>query len=192
LTAVTDHPAADLALLLLRVCVGVVFVAHGYNHVFGGGKIAGTARWFTGLGMRPGLLHAWLASVTELVAGALLVLGLLTPLAAAAVVGVMAVAWVTTHRANGFFVFRPGQGYEYVMTLTAAGVLLAGVGAGRWSVDAALGVFRPPGWTGLLLALAGAGAAAVLLAVAWRPAPADAAPDGSTPADPAPADPAPR
>jgi hypothetical protein len=59
-------------------------------------------------------------------------------------------------------------------------------------VDAALGVFRPPGWTGLLLALAGAGAAVVLLAVAWRPAPADTAPDGSTPADPAPADPAPR
>jgi putative oxidoreductase len=44
----------------------VVFLAHGYNHVFGGGKITGTGRWFESLGMRPGWLHAWTASVTEL------------------------------------------------------------------------------------------------------------------------------
>jgi putative oxidoreductase len=51
----------DLALAVFRVCVGAVFVAHGCNHVFGGGKIAGTARWFAGLGMRPGLLAALVA-----------------------------------------------------------------------------------------------------------------------------------
>jgi putative oxidoreductase len=38
----------DLTLAVFRVCVGAVFVAHGYDHVFGGGKIAGTARWFAG------------------------------------------------------------------------------------------------------------------------------------------------
>src|SRR2546422_4848698 len=101
--------AADLSVFVLRAGLGVVFVAHGYNHIFGGGKIAGTGRWFESLGMRPGRLHAWTASVTELGAGALLVLGLLTPLACAGVVGIMAVAWITNHLRNGFFIFRPGE-----------------------------------------------------------------------------------
>ena len=38
-------------------------VAHGYNHVWLGGKIAGTGRWFESLGIKPGLLHAWLAQI---------------------------------------------------------------------------------------------------------------------------------
>src|SRR3954471_12442841 len=98
--------AADLSLLVFRCVLGVVFLAHGYNHIFGGGKIAGTGRWFTSLGMRPGILHAWFASLTELGAGALLLLGLLTPLACAGVIGVMLVAWITNHRDKGFFVFH--------------------------------------------------------------------------------------
>jgi uncharacterized membrane protein YphA (DoxX/SURF4 family) len=48
-------------LLILRVIVGIVMFAHGYNHVFRGGKIEGTGR-FESLGMKPGKLHAWLAS----------------------------------------------------------------------------------------------------------------------------------
>jgi putative oxidoreductase len=66
---VSDADAVDLALLLLRCGAGAVMLAHGLNHVFGGGKIAGTARWFESLGMRPGSLHAWLASGTEVGAG---------------------------------------------------------------------------------------------------------------------------
>jgi len=163
---------ADLGLLLLRSAVGVVMLAHGWNHVFRGGRIAGTARWFESLGMRPGRLHAWTASLTELGAGALLVLGLLTPLAGAAVVGVMLVAWVTNHARNGFFIFRPGEGYEYVMTLTFCGLALALLGGGSLSVDHALGVLDPPGWTPALLCVgAGVGGATSLLAVFWRPAP---------------------
>ncbi|HJQ47209.1 MAG TPA: DoxX family protein [Amycolatopsis sp.] len=161
--------AADLALLVFRVSVGIVFLAHGYNHVFRGGKIAGTARWFESLGMRPGILHAWTASLTELGAGLLLLLGLATPLAAAGVIGTMLVAWITNHRKNGFFIFRPGEGYEYVMTLTLCGVALGGVGAGEWSLDGALGWFQPPGWLGLGIAvIAGAGGAGALLALFWR------------------------
>ena len=74
-----DADAIDLALLILRCGVGGVMLAHGINHIIGGGKIAGTARWFESLGMRPGILHAWLASQTEVGAGALLVVGFLTP-----------------------------------------------------------------------------------------------------------------
>ncbi len=60
-------------------------LAHGWNHVSGGGKIQGTAGWFASLGMKPGILHAWLASLAELAAAVSLVLGLVTPLGAAAV-----------------------------------------------------------------------------------------------------------
>lgn len=89
-----EQAAIDLALLVLRVGIGIVFVAHGYNHFFGGGRLSGTARWFESLGMRPGRLHAWVASLAELGGGILLIVGFLTPpLAAAAVVGTMSVAW---------------------------------------------------------------------------------------------------
>src|SRR5947209_15851517 len=132
----SDVDAVNLGLLVFRVAVAIVFLAHGIRHIFGGGKIAGTGRWFASLGMRPGILHAWVASVTEVGAGVLLVLGLLTPLAAAGVTGTMLVAWITNHLKNGFWVFhRPDEGYEYVMTLTFAGLLLATVGAGDCSLE---------------------------------------------------------
>jgi putative oxidoreductase len=171
----SDADAANLALLVLRVAVGAVLLAHGVNHIVGGGRIAGTARWFEGLGMRPGIVHAWLASITEVVAGALLVVGLLTPFAAAGVVGVMLVAWITNHRGNGFFIFRPGEGWEYVMVLTACGVALAGTGAGEWSLDEVLGTFDEPSWANLAIGAGlGAAGAAALLATCWRPTrPAD-------------------
>jgi putative oxidoreductase len=160
----------NLGLLILRLAVGGTMLAHGYNHVWRGGKIAGTGRWFESLGMRPGKLHAWLASLTELAAGAALVVGLLTPLAAGALAGTMLVAWITNHRDAGFFVFRrPTEGWEYVMNLTAACFAIACLGAGEWSFDNAVD-FEPGGWWGLTIAaLIGAGGAATLLAVFWRP-----------------------
>jgi putative oxidoreductase len=169
---VSDLDSLNLALLALRCGVGAVMLAHGLNHIFGGGKIAGTGRWFESLGMKPGPLHAWLASITEVVGGVLLILGLLMPLAGASVVGVMLVAWITNHRGNGFFIFRPGEGWEYVMTLTLAGFALAILGAGEWSLDQALDLYDDDvvGTTGLVAALVGGvGGAAALLAVFWRP-----------------------
>ena len=166
-----DRDAVDLALLVLRCGVGAVMFAHGWNHVFGGGKIAGTAGWFGSMGMRPPVLHAWLASVTEIGAGIALVLGLLTPLGAAGVIGVMAVAWAINHRGNGFFIFRPGEGWEYVMTLALTAIALGAIGPGRWSLDHAFELDDDlTGTTGLLLAVGlGAGGAALLLAASWRP-----------------------
>ncbi len=165
-----DGTAANLSLLVLRVVLGVVFLAHGINHVFRGGKIPGTARWFASLGMKPGVLHAWLASLTELASGTVLIVGFLTALGGAGIVGTMLVAWITNHLKNGFFIFRPGEGYEYVMTLTFAGLAVAGPGAGQWSLDHAAGIFDPPSMAGFLIGLiAGGGGAAALLAVFWRP-----------------------
>jgi putative oxidoreductase len=169
-----DVNAINLGLLSLRAAVGAVMLAHGLNHIFGGGRIEGTARWFESLGMRPGWLHAWLASTTEVGAGVLLIAGLATPVAAAGVVGVMVVAWITNHRGNGFFIFRPGEGWEYVMTLTVAGLAIATLGAGEWSLDHALGFDDDlVGVPGLLIAvIAGGGGALALLVTSWRPRPA--------------------
>src|SRR3546814_698702 len=146
-------------------------IAHGWNHLFRGGKVAGTASWFESLGMRPGIVHAWLASLAELAAGVSLTLGLATPLGAAAVIGTMAVALITNHRGNGFFIFRPGEGWEYVMTLVACGAALGIIGPGQWSLDHAFDWFRPvPGTAGLWTVIViGFGGAAALLALTWRP-----------------------
>ena len=165
-----DADAIDLALLLFRCGLGAVMLAHGWNHIYGGGKIEGTAKWFGSMGMRPPLVQAWLASITELGAGVLLVLGLLTPFGGAGIVGVMVVAWAINHRGNGFFIFRPGEGWEYVMTLAICGVVVGTVGPGSWSLDDALDLRDDlTGTTGLLIsALAGGVGAAALLAACWR------------------------
>jgi putative oxidoreductase len=162
----------NTALLLGRLVLAGVFLAHGINHIFGGGKIAGTARWFESLGMRPGIVHAWFASLTEVGAGALLILGLLTPVACAGVVGVMLVAWITNHLKNGFFIFRPGEGWEYVMTLTVFGVVMGTLGPGEWSVDGHVDALsKLLGWPGFAISLGGGAlGCALLLVTCWRPA----------------------
>ena len=167
----SDSDAIDLALLLLRLGVGTVMLAHGIRHIFGGGKIGGTARWFGSMGMRAPMLQAWLASLTEIGAGVLLVLGLFTPLGGAGVVGTMAVAWIANHFKNGFYIFNKGEGYEYVMTLLLCGVVLGTVGPGSWSLDDALEINDDLiGTTGLLLSLVAGGVGALLLlAIFWRP-----------------------
>ncbi len=163
-----DAAGVDIASLVLRVSVGGTLIAHGWNHAFGGGRIEGTAGWFESLGLRPGRLHALMATATEIGAGLLLLLGLLTPLAAAGAVGTMAVAFVIAHLRNGFFIFRPGQGYEYVLMII---MVACALGGGAVSLDRALGISGDlSGWTGLAItALAGGLGAALLLAVFWRP-----------------------
>jgi putative oxidoreductase len=159
----------DLAAVLIRLVVGGTMIAHGWNHAFRGGRLPGTARWFESIGIRPGRVHALVATVTELGAGALLILGLLNALAAAAVVGTMVVALVANHLRNGFFIFRPGEGYEYVLMITVVSVALAALGPGRISVDELIGL-ELDGVAGLLAAVVlGGGGAATLLAACWRP-----------------------
>lgn len=158
----------DAVALFLRLTVGLVLVAHGLNHVFGGGRIPGAARWFESMGLRHGTLQAWLSALTEVGAGVGLALGLLTPLSAAACVGLMLVAGVVAHRQNGFFVFK--EGYEYVLVLALVAVAIAALGPGSASVDAALGLDDLDGWVGAGTALGvGVVGGALLLATSWRP-----------------------
>ena len=158
----------DVGLLLIRLSLGATLVMHAWNHWFGGGKIPGTAGWFESLGLRPGVFQAWASVVTELAAGFGLIVGLLTPLACAAAVGVMSVAAIVAHRPNGFFVFR--DGYEYVLMIAVVAVALAAIGPGTASLDHALDI-EITGAAGFGIALlAGLGGTALLLATTWRPA----------------------
>lgn len=161
--------AVDTAVLVLRVVVGLTLVAHGYNHVWGGGGLVGTARWFASLGMRPAKLHAMLSGAGEIVAGAALAIGLLTPLSAAFVVGTMTVAGVTAHFKNGFFVFK--EGYEYVLMIAVVCSMIGLLGPGVASVDRLLGIDTAldGGLRVLLSAGLGVLGAAALLAGTWRP-----------------------
>jgi putative oxidoreductase len=162
--------ATDAALLLLRLALGPMLVAHGYQKVFAGGKLAGTAGWFESLGLRPGWLHARLAATTELGAGTLITVGLLTPAAGAAFVGLMTVAAFTDHRGKGFFVFKGG--WEYVCVVAIVAVALATLGPGRWSLDHAIGHFDTPCLPqGIFAAAVGLAGACALLAAFYRAAP---------------------
>ena len=146
----------DLALFVLRAVVGLFFAGHGAQKLFGafgGHGIAGTAKFFESIGMRPGTLQARAAGSAELAGGLLLVLGLFTPLAAAMIISVMVVAIITVHASNGPWV--TDSGYEYNAVLIAAAFALAGAGAGAISLDSAFGLdLAGTGWA---LASLGAG-----------------------------------
>lgn len=157
----------DVAMLLLRLWLAAVMIAHGINHAR---SLEGTANWFASTGFRHAPLQARLSAVGELAIGAGLALGLLTSLAAAGLVATMLVAFWTIHRFAGFFVFhRPDEGYEYVLSLAVAATVLALVGPGAASLDAVLGLDTTlDGWIGGVIVLGGVAAAALQLALSWR------------------------
>ena len=164
-----DTDAVNLVLLMMRVGFGLMMVAHGYNHFFRGGKIAGTGRWFESLGMKPGRFHAILASVTEIGAGVIFALGLFTPLGAAGLIGTMTVAIGTWHRKNGFFIIK--EGWEYTALIIVACVTVSTLGPGEWSIDNGLDLVEDlSGWTGFFIsALVGIGSGLATMAVFYRP-----------------------
>jgi putative oxidoreductase len=154
----------DGGLLLLRVVVGLTIIAHGMNHAR---NLEGTARWFAKVGFKAAPMQARLSVVTELGAGLLLLLGLLTPLAAAAIVATMTVAAGSIHRFNGFFVFRKGEGVEYVNVLAWLAFVIGWTGGGAYSLDDALGIdFGDTG--NLLIGLGGFAAGIGQLVLFWR------------------------
>ena len=161
-----------MGLLVLRVVFGLFLAAHGYNKVFGGGGLAGTARWFESLGMRWPQWQARVAATTEIGSGLLFALGLLTPFAAAGMIGVMVVAGWSAHRHNGFFIFRKGEGWEYVASIAIVAWGVATIGPGELSVDHAIGLDWTAwdGWIGAVIAgVLGVGGAIAQLAVCYRP-----------------------
>lgn len=157
----------NLGLLLLRVLVGLVLAAHGAAKFRGG--IKGVGGWFEAEGLKPGILHAWLAACTEIGAGVAVAAGFLFPFSPMAIVGVMATAGYVGHRKNGFFIIR--EGWEYTFILAGVAGALSATGPGEWSIDNTYDLLIN-GWTGLVVAVGGGIAAAVATLVGFYRPPA--------------------
>ncbi|MFB7053966.1 DoxX family membrane protein [Streptomyces vinaceus] len=133
--------AHDAGLLLLRVVLGLTMAGHGTQKLFGwfgGGGLSGTGQFFTASGYPAGDAMAVVAGLTETLGGLGLALGLLTPLAGAAVVGTMINA-IAVHGAGAFFA---PKGIEYELLLTVAAAAVALTGPGKYAVDRFLPVVR--------------------------------------------------
>ncbi len=162
-----------IARLLLRLVVGSLFVGHGTQKLFGwfgGHGLEATSQMFGHLGLRPPRHHAVAAGAAEAGGGALLVLGMATPMGASALIATMLTAINRVHLKNGPWISN--QGYEYNLVLIAAALTLAEIGPGRPSVDAAMGdKLHGPGWALLALAVGAAGAAGAHVYSSSQPEP---------------------
>lgn len=129
----------DIALLILRLVLGGIFVAHGAQKLFGsfgGYGLKGTAGFFEQIGLKPGRTMALLAGLAEFGGGLLVLVGFLTPLGAFALIAVQAVAIARVRVPNGFF--NESGGYEFNLVLVAVAVALILIGSGAYGLDAAL------------------------------------------------------
>ena len=156
---------SDLGLLILRVAIGWVVLQHGLlklGLVGTGGSVSGVGQWFHGMGMRPGLFWALVATAAETVGSVLMIVGLGGPVAPAIVAGNLLVVTIVAHWPQGFWVGGGKAGWEFTVPLFAAALALALIGSGAWSLDAVLGLTYPAWLTGSSLAVAAAGALVVL------------------------------
>ncbi len=124
------NPPVGLA--ILRVVIGVVFVAHGAPKLFGGG-VEGLAEMLGGLGVPLAGVSAWIVTLLEFFGGLALVVGFLVVPVALLLSFHMLMGIVLVHAPNGFYVIGPGQGGVEFNLLLIAGLLtlmLAGPGFG--------------------------------------------------------------
>jgi putative oxidoreductase len=158
----------DIAALILRLTLGGIMLAHGVKHARGKTK---TSNWFGSIGFKSPDLQWFASTATEIGVGVLLIVGFLTTFAAAGVIGVMTVAFVSVHRAAGFWVTaRPDEGWEYILTLSSVATALAIAGPGAMSLDAVLDVGPLlDGWIGGGAVVLGVAAAGVQMAIFFRP-----------------------
>ncbi len=125
--------------LALRLPIGIIFMAHGSQKLFGwfgGYGLEGTGQFMESLGLTPGVTMALLSGGTEFFGGLALIIGLLTRPAAAGLAFTMVMAIMTAHIGNGLFMSN--NGYEFALALLAATAALFFNGAGRLSLDAAI------------------------------------------------------
>jgi putative oxidoreductase len=125
--------ARDVAVLAARVGLGMIFVAHGWQK-FSTWGMEGTTSSFAQMGVPLPEVNAWVAATVELVGGAALVLGAAVPVFGVLLAFVMTGALVIVHAGSGIFVDQGG--FELVLALGTGALVLAAVGAGRWSIDA--------------------------------------------------------
>jgi putative oxidoreductase len=157
------HAGADLGLLGLRVVLGGLFIAHGLGRLFGwfqGDGLGGTEQLLTSFGFHNVTTLAWVTGVTELVGGAFVLLGLFTPIGAAAILGLMGSAiWV---KFNGDF-FAGRVELESIYAAAAFAILFAG--PGRVSLDRPTPWYRNASAFGVVFFIIAVGAMVTMLVV---------------------------
>jgi putative oxidoreductase len=124
--------STSLGLTVLRVVLGVVFIAHGAQKLAQG--MPAVAQGFSGMGVPLAEVAAPVVAGLELVGGVLLVLGIGTRVVAVLLAVDMVVAGALAHLSSGFF--AQDGGFEYVLVLATGSLALALTGPGRYSVDA--------------------------------------------------------
>jgi putative oxidoreductase len=153
----------DLRRPVVRAVIGGLFIGHGTQKLFGwfgGHGPEGTGQFFESAGIRPGRRNAIVAGAGEALGGALLAVGLLTPLAGAVLSSVMITAIRHVHGAKGPWVTEGG--YEYNAVMLATVFALVEAGPGPLSLDRRLGTERSgSGWAVAQLVAGAAGSAAV-------------------------------
>lgn len=168
-------------LLILRLVVGLTFVAHGSQKLFGwfgGGGTKRMAPYFEQIGLHPGITTVMMAGLAELCGGLLLALGFLTPLGAALIAGTMFVATMRVHLQKGFF--AANGGFELPLILAASAVSLAFIGPGPWSLDYLAGIHWS-GWAwGVAAFVLGVVGGAIELVVSPGKQPHERPPAGET------------
>ncbi|MDD5156319.1 MAG: DoxX family protein [Candidatus Omnitrophica bacterium] len=125
----------DLAILVLRLALGIIFLAHGGQAafgLFGGPQIGGFSQMLAGLGFRPPMLWAYIGAYTELIGGACLIFGLLTRVAALFLLVFIVVAALKVHLAKGFFL--QNGGFEYNFLIACVCLVLVITGPGKFSL----------------------------------------------------------
>ena len=162
----------SIGLLLVRVVIGFVMMAHGTQKLFGwfgGFGLKKTGEFFAHLGFQPGRVFAAAASLAEITGGLLVALGFLGPIGPALIISVMIVAMITVHWEHGLF--ASNNGVEVPLLYITAALALVFIGYGQYSLDAWLGMadrWTPAStWT-----VVGAGALGGLANVAARRRPA--------------------
>jgi putative oxidoreductase len=155
----------SLGLLVIRIVVGLLFIGHGTQKLFGwfggNGREATASFYENNLELSPGPLMALAAGGSEAGGGILIALGLLTPLGAAAITAVMVMAIATVHFKNGIWVTE--SGYEYNLVLIAAVFAITAVGPGSVSLDNVFGFdLAGGGWAIAELAAGALGAVGTL------------------------------
>ncbi|MFC4946376.1 DoxX family protein [Pseudonocardia sp. GCM10023141] len=162
----TWNPGTDLGLLLLRFGIGAVFFGHGAQKVFGlwgGIGIDGFARALDSSGFNQSVTLSWVTGLTELIGGAFVVLGVLTPLAATGLLAVM-IPTVIVNVGAGWFV-GPGaaiNGVEYNVALGLAAAAIIFTGPGRIALDNGRTWHRRPAPWGVLALIIGVAASLVV------------------------------
>lgn len=127
----------SVGLLLIRLVIGVAFIGHGAQKLFGwfgGYGPKGTGGWMESVGIKPGVAMAVLAGILELAGGLLFAAGFLTPVAAVLIAATMLGAIIKVHAANGFW--STANGIEFPLTVLVVAVGVALTGAGSISLDA--------------------------------------------------------